>query len=670
MTRGARDGLNDLLAAVLAYAARGIAVFPLAAGEKIPLAGGHGVLDATTDVAQIRAWWTATPRANIGVAAGASGLLLVDVDAKDGRDGFTAWEVLRAEHPFSDTTPHVWTPNNGKHLYFSAPPGIHLRNTDDELGSGIETKSNGKYCVAPPSRLHDGRVYRWDERLNLDTVPIAPLPGVLCSLLSPRERADRPACRPAQPLAVTGDLATVQDALRYLDPWAGGYQWWVSILMALHSNYPGPDGLAVAEAWADGHDGEVEAKWRSFEAGGGVTIGTLYHEAEQRGWLPPWRTRGNGTAPTYDSLPQPPVSRDLTPTDEPAHLADDAPADRLHGPAPNLKPSAKPMTGWSAAELLAATFPEPTWAVPGFVPVGLTVLAGRPKVGKSWLALQIAIAKGTGGVALNQRVTPGRVLYLALEDNGRRLRDRAVKQGMPASATIRFETCWPRLTQGGLELLAQAIDAKRYAFVVLDTIGRALGRLERNDYGDNTELIGALQEIAISRDIAVLVLDHTRKPVAGLPSDPVDDIIGSTGKSGAVDAVLSLTKSQGKHGAVLSITGREVIQESYALSWDAVTCCWQLDGSAEEVALRGRKADVLAILRNSHPEIVRTSAIVTLSGVSQPNLSPILVGLVADGLVMEQKTGRAKAYSLTSEGLRQVGGPVRRGEGDDTEDDD
>ena len=182
----AADAGHDLLSAALAYAARGIAVFPLAAGEKVPLAGGHGVLDATTDAAQILSWWKATPDANIGVAAGASDLLLVDVDAKDGRDGFTAWAVLRAEHPFDDTTPHVWTPNNGKHLYFTAPPGIHLRNTDDELGPGIETKANGKYCVAPPSRLHDGRGYRWDERLNLDTVPIAPLPPALCGLLKPR----------------------------------------------------------------------------------------------------------------------------------------------------------------------------------------------------------------------------------------------------------------------------------------------------------------------------------------------------------------------------------------------------------------------------------------------------------------------------------------------------
>ena len=122
---GAGPG-HKLLSAALDYAGRGFAVFPLAVGEKIPLiakkAGGHGVLDATTDAAQIRAWWTATPNANIGVAAGPSGLLLVDVDAKDGRDGFTSWEVLRALHAFDDTTPHVWTPNGGKHLWFAAPP--------------------------------------------------------------------------------------------------------------------------------------------------------------------------------------------------------------------------------------------------------------------------------------------------------------------------------------------------------------------------------------------------------------------------------------------------------------------------------------------------------------------------------------------------------------------
>lgn len=325
---------NELLAAALAYAGRGWAVFPLAVGDKVPLIpkkeGGNGCLDATTDPAQIRAWWTANPQANIGITAGASGLLLVDVDNKEGRDGFVSWEVLRAEHQFEDTTPHVWTPNDGKHLYFAAPAGVHLRNTDDELGSGIETKANGRYCVAPPSRLRDGRVYRWDERLNLDAVSIAPVPQPLAWLLKPRERQ---ASKSMQAVSVTGDLAIAQDALRRLDPWDGKYDWWVSILMALHSEYPGADGLAVAEAWGDGKEGEIESKWQSFKPGGGVTIGTLYFEAEKHGWVPPWRDRGNGHEPTA------PAERDetddwpdYTPTEPPAPSDDDDLAERLHAP--------------------------------------------------------------------------------------------------------------------------------------------------------------------------------------------------------------------------------------------------------------------------------------------------------------------------------------------------
>ena len=54
-------------------------------------------------------------------------------------------------------------------------------------------------------------------------------------------------------------------------------------------------------------------------------------------------------------------------------------------------------TTWTLDELLDADFPEPTWTVPDYIPVGLVSLAGRPKIGKSWMALQLAIAKGSGG---------------------------------------------------------------------------------------------------------------------------------------------------------------------------------------------------------------------------------------------------------------------------------
>jgi len=325
---------------------------------------------------------------------------------------------------------------------------------------------------------------------------------------------------------------------------------------------------------------------------------------------------------------------------EPLKLA----SERLAAPKPGKAPR---ITGWTAAELLAAQFPEPVWAVPDMIPVGLTILGGRPKVGKSWLALQIAIAASTGGMVLERRVKQGNVLYIALEDNGRRLRDRASKQMMPASAALRFETTWPRLTEGGTALLDRAIAEYGYTLVVLDTLGRAVGRARTDDYGDMTDVIGPLQGMAMAHDIALLVLDHHRKS-SGQISDPVDDIIGSTAKSGTADGALGLSKEQGKRGAVLSVDGREVLRERYALSWDAITCCWQLEGTVEEVQLQGRRGDVLSALRESGEPMTLTE-IASVTDLGKNNVQPILNELVNDGLIERlPKQGREVPYRLRS----------------------
>ncbi len=81
--------------------------------------------------------------------------------------------------------------------------------------------------------------------------------------------------------------------------------------------------------------------------------------------------------------------------------------------------------GWTASELLAAVFPDPKYVIPGIVPEGLSIVAGPPKVGKSWLAMNAAVAVGSGGKAFGRLpVEQGHVLYLALEDPGRRLQKR------------------------------------------------------------------------------------------------------------------------------------------------------------------------------------------------------------------------------------------------------
>ncbi|SDM39655.1 AAA domain-containing protein [Nonomuraea maritima] len=118
-------------------------------------------------------------------------------------------------------------------------------------------------------------------------------------------------------------------------------------------------------------------------------------------------------------------------------------------------------TSWTADELMAMTFPEPRWAVPGIIAEGLSLLAGPPKVGKSWLSLGLGIAVASGSKALEAiELEPGPVLYLALEDTARRLQNRMGKilSGQPAPKDLTLATTCPTLPQGGDEAIARWLD--------------------------------------------------------------------------------------------------------------------------------------------------------------------------------------------------------------------
>ncbi len=113
------------------------------------------------------------------------------------------------------------------------------------------------------------------------------------------------------------------------------------------------------------------------------------------------------------------------PITDPRHtgVAFDQPAAAPQPPRPRRK-----LGRQSAADLLRKELPPVRYVVPGYIAEGLTVLAGRPKLGKSWLALDLAVAVATGGAALGSiRVEQGDVLYLALEDNERRLQKRLMQ---------------------------------------------------------------------------------------------------------------------------------------------------------------------------------------------------------------------------------------------------
>ena len=196
------------LRAALTYAARGLAVFPCweitpdggdcACPRSHPSrdAAGHcgspgkhprtanGVKDATRDAAAIQKWWQQWPRAHVAIAAGASGLLVVDVDPRNGGDGTLA--DLERTHGALPDTPRQLTGGGGVHLLFKRPERPHVRGPRHGLGRGVDIKCDGGYFIAAPSGHISGGAYVWEIGSDPDDLPIAEPPAWLLAVLDTR----------------------------------------------------------------------------------------------------------------------------------------------------------------------------------------------------------------------------------------------------------------------------------------------------------------------------------------------------------------------------------------------------------------------------------------------------------------------------------------------------
>jgi DNA-binding transcriptional ArsR family regulator len=297
----------------------------------------------------------------------------------------------------------------------------------------------------------------------------------------------------------------------------------------------------------------------------------------------------------------------------------------------------------TARELLTRDFPEPVWAIPGLLPVGLCILGGRPKVGKSWLALQIAQAIATGGRVLGRKVQPGAVLYLALEDSPRRLKNRMTLQGWTAShaGDADFMTLGEFLQQigdlggAGVSSLISQIRARKYRLIVIDTLSRSI-RGDQNDPDMMTSALSPLQAVALECNAVIIVIDHHRKMSLG-ETDPILDNSGSIGKTGTADTIWGLYKEQGKAGAVLHVTGRDIDEERLKLTFDHDTGCWQHEGNADELKITEAKKEILDALARMKKGGVR--AIAKAIGKDPGNVSRQLKDLLNDGKVTLSDNG-------------------------------
>ena len=221
--------------------------------------------------------------------------------------------------------------------------------------------------------------------------------------------------------------------------------------------------------------------------------------------------------------------------------------------------------------------------VEGLLWPGTYLFVGAPKVGKSFLVAQIAYHVSTGEPLWDAPVKQGTVLYLALEDDYRRLQSRLYRMyGTEGTERLHFAVCAKHIEDGLEGQLQQFVkehpDTK---LIIIDTLQKIReANQERYSYANDYALITRLKEFAASRHLCLLLVHHTRKQQA---ADQFDMISGTNGLLGAADGVFLMQKvSRIKPIAMVSISGRDQPDQVLTLQRDPETLCWDLEKVAAE----------------------------------------------------------------------------------------
>lgn len=298
----------------------------------------------------------------------------------------------------------------------------------------------------------------------------------------------------------------------------------------------------------------------------------------------------------------------------------------------------------SAASLGAMDFPDIKWIVPMYLPEGCTILAGRPKLGKSWLALDIALAVARGAYCLGNVECPkGDVLYLALEDNPRRLQSRIKKVSPPHCDDqwphdLDFATEWPRCEEGGLKALKEWITSKANPrLIIVDVLAQFRSGRGGTEgiYEADYKAVKALQDLASENSIAVVIVHHVRKGMGD--ADPFERVSGTNGLTGAADTTMILDRDS--NGCTLYARGRDLEEYERACTFDKTTCRWTVQGEASEVRRTDERSQILAALEEA-TEPMSPQEIAIMADMKRNNVDRLLGKMGKAGEVLKAKRGR------------------------------
>ena len=268
----------------------------------------------------------------------------------------------------------------------------------------------------------------------------------------------------------------------------------------------------------------------------------------------------------------------------------------------------------TAEELLNKNIEPLQFIVEDIIPRGaLGMLVSPSKFGKSYMCLQLGIAVAHGDLFLGKSTEHCAVYYLALEDSERRLQSRLVQllgddfalripYGLNFDVNVKNRQGQELTTDNGLiEYLEEYV--KRFAdtrLIIIDVLQKVKPPESRNRtaYDQDYETMGKLQNFAVTYDVTILLLHHTRKETGYKHSDDFADVLGSTALSGACDFLMKLNKdSRMDKEATLLVTGRD-IEDGFISLQRADNGGWLAVGNGQDL-----KAYKMRLEYESHPAI-------------------------------------------------------------------
>jgi len=554
--------MNPTCAAAQQYLARGFLPIPIPHGAKAPTLEGWPALRLT--VADLPRYFDGTP-CNIGLVLGDDfGTTDVDLDCA---------EAIGAAPELLPDTRMIFgrTTKRASHFFYRSDPPVKSRRFLDpvdkhclvELRGQKSDGSTGLQTIAPPSTHPSGELVAFEPgfdghpaNVEATTLQGAVIELAAASLLA-RHWPPAQAGRNAAFLALAGVLAR-----------AG---WAFDHTLAFHRAIYRAlwNGAADFEQCA----AEVKSTYEKHSGHAKTTGGRSLRELVD--------AKAVSAALTWLGI------------------------ERQAAPAVSQKRGPEAAEGMGGANLMTdETIVRPEMAIEGLLPAcGCLLLGGRPKEGKSWLAVQIASAFVTGEPLCGwlQVLKPGRAHLWALEDGFPITKDKLLKlhkgrvpEGMENLRV--FDRLERPFMNGGAEIIEATLNRHPAELVVLDSLMKLKGRpgaggdITQEDYA----LIDRARRIALAQHAGLTIVAHTKKGAMG--RNPIEDLIGTTGFTAATDAVAELKRHGPSEGHLL-VAGRCVPSKTFELAWfEGEEWGWAIQAAGEDVGLGVTSQEIVSYL--------------------------------------------------------------------------